>query len=209
MNLLLQNLQDVNIPAAIQQDVLTAFNNHNDQYQVNTYLRIAHFMAQVCHESNAFRSLSENLNYSNPHRLMLTWPRRFPTLDIANQYISNPQKLGNFVYANRMGNGNPASGDGYKFRGRGPIQTTGKDNYTNISHRIFNDESLLDNPDQLTDISIGLQAAFIDWSDGNCNTLADADDIKSITKYINGGYNGLDSRKIWLADWKHSLSKNV
>jgi putative chitinase len=206
MNITIQNLKDVKIGASLQQDVLNAFNNNCEKYKVNTRLRIAHFMAQVCHESGGFTIKSENLKYTNPHRLMTIWPSRFKTLEFAKQYINNPAKLANYVYANRMGNGNTESGEGYKYRGRGPMQTTGKESYAAISKKIFNDKNILINdPDKLLDLNFGILAAFIEWNDGNCNALADADDIKSITKHINGGLIGLQERKLWLADWKHTL----
>lgn len=206
MNISIQNLKDVKISTALQDAVLNAFNNNCEKYKVNTKLRIAHFMAQVCHESGGFTIKIENMNYTNPHRLMVVWPSRFKTLDFAKQYIKNPAKLANYVYANRMGNGNTESGEGYKYRGRGPMQTTGKESYATISKKIFNDSKvLIDDPDKLLDLNIGIQAAFIEWNDGNCNAKADADDIKAITKYINGGLTGLPERKLWLADWKHTL----
>lgn len=208
MNLTIQNLQETNVTAAQQQNVFNAFNNEKEEYKVNTPLRMAHFMAQVCHESNGFRVTIENMNYSNPHRLMLVWPRRFTTLDLASQFINNPEKLANFVYASRLGNGNAASGDGFRYRGRGPIQTTGKDNYGRMSRKMFNDQRFLDSPDLMQDLNNGLRAAFIEWTEGNCNALADKDDIKSITKIINGGFTGLDSRKQWLAEWKFTLRNN-
>ena len=174
---------------------MNAFNNEKEEYKVNTALGIAHFMAQACHESNGFRITVENMNYTNAHRLMLVWLRRFTTLDIATQYINNPEKLGNLVYANRMGNGNAASGDGFRYRGRGPIQTIGRDNYGRMSMKLFNDNRFLDNPDLMQDLNNDLRAAFIERTEGNCNALADKDDIKSITKNINGGFTGLDARK--------------
>ncbi|MBI2729214.1 MAG: hypothetical protein HYX40_00405 [Sphingobacteriales bacterium] len=162
MKLTFQNLIDTNVKPSEQQNLLTAFNNLCDSFKVNTFLRIAHFMAQVCHESNGFRITVENMNYTNPHRLMLIWPSRFKTLELANQYINNLQKLANFVYANRMGNGTPESGDGFRYRGRGPIQTTGEESYKKVSLKIFGDTRLLENPDLLTETTIGLQAAFIE-----------------------------------------------
>jgi putative chitinase len=208
MNLTTQNLLDTKIKPAEVPNVLQAFNSLCDTYKVTSFLRIAHFMAQVCHESNGFRITVENMNYTNPHRLMVVWPRRFPTLEIANQYINNPPKLANFVYANRMGNGNAASGDGFSFRGRGPMQTTGRESYALISKKMFGDGRLLDNPDLLAETTNGLNAAFIEWNDSKCNLPADADDIKVVTKLINGGLTGLDSRKLWLAEWKHTLTNN-
>ena len=208
MKITIENLQETKIKLSEQQNVLQAYNTLCDTFNVNTFLRIAHFMAQVCHESNGFRVTVENMNYTNPHRLMIIWPRRFPTLEIANQYVNNPQKLANFVYANRMGNGDTASGDGFRYRGRGPIQTTGKESYGLVSKKMFGDARLLDNPDLLAETANGLNAAFIEWNGGGCNRLADADDIKEITRVINGGQIGLDSRKVWLAEWKHTLRNN-
>jgi putative chitinase len=205
MSINISQLSEVNVRPSLRQEVLDAFNAHCIQFQVTGTLRTAHFMAQVCHESNGFRVLVENMNYINPHRLMAIWPRRFPTLEFASQYTRNPAKLGNFVYANRLGNGSPASGDGFRYRGRGPMQTTGKDWYRAVSRKIFGDDRLIDQPDLLTVVDHGLMAAFIEWKDGNCNTLADADDLKAITRKINGGLIGLDGRKEWLMDWKHAL----
>jgi len=103
------------------QDRLPAFG-------VNTPKRIAHFLSQIGHESGGFRISVENLSYTAA-RMMQVWPSRFPNLEIASQYAHNPEKLGNFVYANRMGNGNAASGDGFRFRGRGLLQLTGRSMY--------------------------------------------------------------------------------
>lgn len=208
MKLTAQNLTDTKIKSTEIQNVLQAFNSLCDGFKVNTALRIAHFMAQVCHESNGFRVMMENMNYTNPHRLVLIWPRRFPNDQFARDYINNPQKLANYVYANRMGNGNAASGDGFRFRGRGPMQTTGRESYGLISKKMFGDERLLTNPDLLAQTANGLHAAFIEWADISGNKLADLDDIKTITQRINGGFNGLDSRKIWLAEWKHAITNN-
>ena len=116
MSISIGHLSEVNVRPSLRQEVMDAFNSHCVQYQVSNTLRTAHFMAQVCHESNGFRVLVENMNYTNPHRLMSIWPRRFPTLEFASQYTGNPEKLGNFVYANRLGNGSPASGDGFRYR---------------------------------------------------------------------------------------------
>ena len=208
MKLTAQNLTDTKVKPAEIQNVLQAFNNLCDGFKVNTRLRIAHFMAQVCHESDGFRIMLENLNYTNPHRLVVIWPKRFPNDEFAKGYINNPQKLGNFVYANRMGNGNAESGDGFRFRGRGPMQTTGRESYTLISKKMFGDNRLVDNPDLLAQTANGLHAAFIEWKDIDGNKLADLDEVKTITKRINGGLTGFEDRKLRLADWKHALGNN-
>lgn len=205
MELKLEDLKSVGIKDNLRDDVLRNVGGQMARFKVDGFLRISHFMAQVCHESGGFTIGTENMNYTNPFRLMQVWPTRFKTLDLAKQYVGNPQKLANFVYANRMGNGKPETNDGYNFRGRGPMQTTGKESYTKFGKKIFGDDRLLTNPDLLADLQYGIQAAFIEWDEGNCNALADKDDIVSITRKINGGTVGLDSRKKWLAEWKHAL----
>src|SRR5262249_8858281 len=114
--------------------VITDILDHQDrlpEFGVNTPKRIAHFLSQIGHESGGFRIKVEDLSYTAA-RLMQVWPSRFPNMDIARQYERNPEKLGNFVYANRMGNGDAASGDGYRFRGRGLLQLTGRSMYRAI-----------------------------------------------------------------------------
>jgi putative chitinase len=208
MEITLQNLADVKISGGLRQNVLDNVNACLPQFSVTSFLRIAHFMAQVCHESGGFTVKTENMNYTSPQRLMEVWPKRFTTLEIAQQFVSNPQKLANNVYANRMGNGGPETNDGFNYRGRGPMQTTGKAAYRKMSLKIFNDDRLLGNPDMLADLSVGIKAAFIEWNENNCNVLADEDDIRKITLLINGGTIGLDGRQKWLTDWKHTLTNN-
>lgn len=157
-------------------------------------LRLCHFLAQVLHESGALIFVSENLNYS-AEGLMKTWPKRFPTLDIAQQYARNPEKIANFVYGGRMGNVDP--GDGWKYIGRGLIQITGRDNYRRFGGLVGAD--LEGEPALVTSAPWVLKVAAAFWQDKQCNALADADDIVGITKKINGGLNGLDDRKAWLA----------
>jgi len=137
MKLTLQSIRDVNIKSSTQQDFLGSFNANCAEFKINTFLRIAHFMAQVCYECDGFRIQVENLNYKPPQRLMQVWPKRFATIEIANQYINNPQKLGNYVYADRLGNGGPETNDGYNLRGHGALQTTGKSWYRLISKKLF------------------------------------------------------------------------
>jgi putative chitinase len=203
------SLVSVNIKASIQHTILTVFNDNCNNYKVNTALRIAHFMAQLCHESSGFNILEENMNYTSPSRLMDIWPRRFPTIEKANEYLQAPEKLGNYVYANRMGNGDLSTGDGYRYRGRGPLQTTGKDAYKDISLKLFNDLRLLEQPGILKDLGYGLKAAFIEWAEGNCNVMADNDDLVKITRKINGGLIGLEGRRTWLVKWKKALAINA
>ena len=161
------------------------------KYNINTVNRLACFLSQIAHESGSLNRMQENLNYS-PSRLMQVWPNRFPSLDIANQYGNNPQKIANKVYSNRMGNGDEASNDGYKYRGRGLLQITGKSNYAIIAKYLNLD--LLNNPDLLLDPTNAVNSAAHYWNNHDCNNLADKLDHTSITKKINGGVNGLKDR---------------
>ncbi len=164
------------------------------KFQINTPLRLAHFLAQCGHESGGFKATSENLNYS-AKGLMGIFKKYFPTEALANAYQRQPQKIANRVYANRMANGDEASGDGYKFRGRGYIQLTGKDNYTRFGNAIG--ENILSNPDVVSGKYALLSAAWF-WSNNGLNKLADggATDavVTTITKRVNGGTIGLADR---------------
>ena len=160
-----------------------------NSYHINTPLRIAHFMAQIEHESG-LKPVSENLNYS-ALGLLKTFSKYFND-DNANFYARKPELIANKVYCNRMGNGNYESGDGWKYRGRGFIQITGKDNYTMLSKDTRID--YLDNPDLLLNEADSLISALWYWNKHKINLLADKNDIKAITRIINGGYNGLSHR---------------
>lgn len=162
-----------------------------DKYELNTPLRIAHFMAQISHESG-LKPISENLNYS-AKRLMEVFPKYFKQTGIAIEYGNKPEKIANRVYANRMGNGNEASGEGWKYRGRGFIQITGKENY----FRLANDTDIdcLKNPDLLLEEANAMISALWFWDLKGLNSLADKNDIIGITKKINGGNIGLEHRK--------------
>lgn len=167
----------------------------------NSPLRVAHFMAQVLHESNELMAQVENLNYS-AERLPKVWPSRFKPrgpLD-PNDYAHNPQKLANEVYGGRMGNTNPD--DGFRFRGRGLLQLTGRDTYRNASDnlRASNPDTpdLVANPDEVISSLWCLAIAAAEWNARGCNPLADQDDIRKVTRAINGGYIGLSNRTEWL-----------
>jgi putative chitinase len=174
-------------------------------YNINNNTRIAHFLAQICHESNYCQNLAENLNYSSD-ALLKIWPKHF-NKTAASQYgrssqqLANQQAIANIAYANRMGNGDFASGDGYKYRGRGLIQITGKNNYHQVSQDLFGNNVLLDNPDLLaSDREIAIKSACWFWQKHNLNDLADQENIIGITKTINGGLNGIEDRKHLLAN---------
>ena len=167
----------------------------------DTPLRIAHFMAQVLHESGGLTIQFENLNYS-ADRLPMVWPSRFQPagpLD-PNAYAHNPQKLANEVYGGRMGNTNPD--DGFTYRGRGLLQLTGKDSYREATTRLraSNPDApdLVANPDEVISSSWCVAIAAAEWAACGCNAFADQDDVTKVTRAINGGTIGLSDRKEWL-----------
>lgn len=155
--------------------------------------RFQYFLAQLGHESNGLTQREENLSYS-AQRLTEVWPSRFATLTAAKPYERNPEKLANFVYGGRMGNTNP--GDGYRYRGRGYIQLTGRDAYRDVGAIAKLD---LENKPELAaepENAIAIACAFWTWK--NINPACDASDFTLVTKKINGGTNGLDDRLAWL-----------
>jgi putative chitinase len=157
--------------------------------------RAAHFFGQCSHETGGFSIFSENLNYS-AKGLQNTFGKYFPG-NLEDSYARQPIKIASRVYANRMGNGNEASQEGWKFRGRGALQTTGKDNYKAFATHISNPE-ILTNPDLVaTNYSFEAALFFFDknklWS--ICDKGVNDESIKSLTKRINGGFNGLDDRE--------------
>jgi putative chitinase len=163
------------------------------QFDVVTPERVAAFVAQCAHESLDFTKLSENLNYSSD-ALVKLFPTHFH--GDAGDYNRQPEKIANRIYENRTGNGPEASGDGWKYRGRGPIQLTGKSNYKQFATDFFEDpETVMDDPDLVTDdIPTSLYSALWFWNKNKLNNYADSGDIKGMTKVINGGYIGLDER---------------
>jgi putative chitinase len=176
------------------------------KFNINTPLRLAHFLAQCGHESGGFKVTQENLNYS-AKGLMGIFKKYFPTQQLAEAYQRQPQKIANKVYASRMDNGNEASGDGYKFRGRGYIQLTGRANYTAFGKAI--NEDIANNPDVVSGKYALLSAAWF-WSKNGLNTLADggASDqvVTSITKRVNGGTIGLPDRIKHFKEYYHLLA---
>ena len=163
-----------------------------DKYEINTPERIAGFLAQTGHESGGFRFTTEDLHY-RAEALTRVWPTRFP-LGIAESYAMQPEKIANRAYCDRMGNGNEASGDGWKYRGRGLIQLTGKDNYAAFS--LDADNEALVNPDLVAETELAALSAGWFWVDKGLNALADAKDIVGMSKRVNGGINGLDDRQM-------------
>lgn len=154
--------------------------------------RLAHFFAQILHESGCLRFDMENLNYSCD-ALLRVFSKYFPTRTDANAYARNPEKIANRVYANRMGNGSETSGDGWKYRGRGLIQLTGKSNYRAFAAWV-GDPRVVEDPD-LVATEYAVHSAVFYWDKHKLNAVADRDDVVRITKRINGGTNGLAHRK--------------
>lgn len=188
------------MPMSTQTDVWTpALKDAMDKCDINTPHRAAAFLAQIAHESGELRRLVENLHYS-AERLMQVWPKRFPTLQKAQQYTQNPSKLANLVYASRLGNGDEASGDGWNFRGRGLIQLTGRGNYQTVGQALH--LSLASQPELLEQPTAAALSAAHFWKARGLNELADDRnednddaDFAQITRIINGGLNGLNERK--------------
>lgn len=176
-------------------DLLRAIADHWDVARragINTPLRICHFMAQMHVESMGFRKTEEDLSYS-AKRLQAVWPKRFPTAAAAAPFAKNPRALANHVYGGRMGNRGESSDDGWRYRGRGPKQITGRANYQQIGDDI--DVDLEADPELLLDPVIGFKAAVAFWKRAGCNRDADRNDIRAVTKRVNGGYNGLADRR--------------
>jgi len=177
------------IPDSVYDQIPTVI----DKFEINTPLRLVHFLAQCSHESGNFKAVSENLNYS-ADGLKKIFGKYFPG-DLATQYARNPEKIASRVYGSRMGNGDESTKEGYKFRGRGYIQLTGKSNYQAFSTSIG--EDVTSNPD-LVSSKYSLASAAWFFSRNKLNSISDKGlsevTIKELTKRINGGYNGLEHR---------------
>lgn len=189
---------------------LTPLNNAMDRFEIATPDRAAAFIAQLAHESAETSRLTEGLSYSRADRLCAVWPRRFPTLESAQPYVKNPEGLANFVYANRGGNGDAASGDGYRYRGRGLFQLTFRDNYRMAGDAL--NKPLVENPDLALTPEIASLTAAHYWQRLGLNALADHqpgdDDVKDfeqISIRINGGRVGLPDRKEYWAKARAAL----
>ena len=168
-------------------------------YEINTPKRIAAFIAQCSHESGGFVFLKENLNYKAAS-LRKVFPKYFPTDELAAQYANKPEKIANRVYANRMGNGDEASGDGFKYCGRGLIQLTGKQNYSWFAASL--EISVEEASEYLQTFEGAAQSACWFWETNKLNDWADKGDIVTLTKRINGGTIGLEDR---IKHYEHAL----
>ena len=168
-----------------------ALNKILPEYEINTPQRVAAFIAQAAHESGNFNALHENLNYRAP-TLRKVFPKYFSTDELANEYAMQPEKIANKVYANRMGNSDEASGDGFRYCGRGLIQLTGKSNYQAFADSI--EIPVEQVPEFLQTFEGAIQSACWFWESNNLNQYADNNDILTMTKRINGGTIGLADR---------------
>ena len=169
------------------------------EYQINTPERVAAFVAQCAHGRGGFRARKENLNY-RAVTLRKVFPKYFPSDEMAAQYANKQEAIANRVYANRMGNGDEASGDGFRYCGRGLIQLTGKNNYQNFADSI--ETPVEEVSEYLGTFEGAVQSGCWFWETNNLNKWADAGDIKTMTKVINGGYIGLDDR---IRHYEHAL----
>ena len=165
-------------------------------FEINTTLRVCHALAQIFHESGNLKYTEENLNYS-ADGLLKTFPKYFNS-ETAKEYARKPQMIANRVYANRYGNGNEASGDGWKYRGHGLIQLTFKNNFADYDKSGWCEGNPVEKPDLLSKYPECLKSAMWYWSSKGLNELADRDDIDAITRKINGGMNGKANRAFLL-----------
>lgn len=173
-------------------DWFEALNTLLPDYDINTVPRVAAFVAQCAHESGGFKMLKENLNY-RAVTLRKIFPKYFPTDALAEQYAGKQELIANKVYGNRMGNGDESSGDGFRYCGRGLIQLTGKNNYMAFAESI--ETPVEEIPEFLGTFEGAVQSACWFWETNNLNQWADAGDILTLTKRINGGTIGLEDRQ--------------
>ncbi len=193
MNITTKLLEDMGVAESNAMEYVDDLNELLPKYGItDSKIRLAHFLSQVLHESGMMRYDTENLNYSAT-ALKAVFGKYFKTQDQADAYARKKDKIANRVYADRMGNGDEASGDGWKYRGRGLMQLTGKDNYKAFSAWLA-EPGVVDEPD-LVASDFAVASAVFYWDRNNLNDIADQDDIKRMTKRINGGYNGLQHRK--------------
>ena len=177
------------------------WNQWAEPFEVNTPLRVCHALSQIFHESCNLRYTEENLNYS-ADGLLKTFPKYFKTRAEAEAYARKPEMIANRVYGGRMGNGGEASGDGWRYRGRGFIGLTGKFNYIDYTRSEFCVGDVVKNPDLVAKAPGNLKTALYFWWKNKCNQFADNDDCQGLTKRINGGLNGYANRSFLLRRFK-------
>ena len=192
----------------IPDSVIAQIPSVQEKFEINTPLRLAHFLAQCGHESGGFKAVSENLNYGAAGLQSIF--KKYFTAESAKEYERKPEKIANIVYANRMGNGNQASGEGYKFRGRGFIQLTGKENYTSFDKVVEDD--IIANPELVATKYPLLSAAWFFHKNG-LHKIADegATDavVTKVTKRVNGGTIGLPDRIKHFNEYNNLLNGSI
>ena len=179
------------LPASVMNEIPLII----EKFGIDGPLRLSHFLSQCAHESGNFKFVRENLNYS-ADGLRKIFPKYFPTIEAANKYARQPEKIANKVYGGRMGNGDEASGDGFKFRGRGYIQLTGKDNYAAFDK--FVDDDIMADPDLVATKYPLTSAAFFFHKNklwDVCDKGHGDDIVLAVTKRVNGGTHGLADRQ--------------
>jgi putative chitinase len=180
--------------SATAQAIALALSAAGHSFGINSARRLAHFLAQTAHESGGFTQMEENLRYRDPARLDAMFSAVKGVEDAARLIGKGPAAIANRAYAGRNGNGDEASGDGWRYRGRGLIQLTGKANYAAADKKIGLD--LVKNPDALLSPDAATRAALAFWQDNGCNEAADTDSVEAVTRIINGkAMEGLEARK--------------
>lgn len=192
---------------------LTAMVEVMPKFGIQGLAREALFLGQMHHECMGFARFEENLNYKDPERIAKIFRRAFDLdgdkviepheIEFAKAYVRNPQKLANYAYKNKLGNGDEASGDGWRYRGRGPIQTTFKSNYEQAS--FWTGVNLVLNPDEMLVPRVGCSAACGYWRDRGCNEIADRGDIRGVTRQINTALAGLEERTTFTNEYRKIL----
>lgn len=177
-------------------EFVLSFNKWADVFGINTPLRVCGYLSQVATETGELKATEENLNYSI-EGLLKTFPKYFKSREIAERYAHKPEKIANLVYANRMGNGNEASGDGWKYKGRGYLGTTGFWNYQRYAQSTYCNGDLMSHPEWLAKQPGCQKSAMFFWLDNNLNRFADKEDIRGLSKAVNGGWNGLANRLLY------------
>ena len=184
-------------------EFVASLNQWAVSFGIDSPLRMAHYLAQVFHESQLLKRTDENLNYS-ADGLLRTFPRYF-NAEQAKEYARKPERIANRVYASRMGNGPEASGDGWRYRGRGYIMLTGRENYEQFAKSDVCTVDAVRQPDALLRFPLNQVVAGWFWEANGLNALADRDDCEAITRRINGGINGLADRKFLLRRLKNEF----
>lgn len=179
--------------------LLAAVNLAVAKADLSTPRRLRYFLTQTQFETQGYTKFEENLYYTSPERLAQIFDKRLSLtpragFGLASDYVRNPQKLANFVYANRYGNGDAASNDGYNFRGQGCIHTTFKDNFLACSRAMYGDDRLVTNPKLIQEIEAGMMSAVFFWNSKGLNALADSDSFTECTRRINGSTKTVGER---------------